>query len=295
MTEKIFSLIEEVGLVQKVEQLLAISKPSIRLDAVLWDEEKEEEPLMVGESKFGGLPDLPASLSWPANGEEHLAFLAQINLGDVVCKDKKCQLPPQGMLYFFYDIERQPWGFDPAEKDSWRVMYYDGDPAVLKQADLPSDLDEEVVFDEFAVKLKKEWTIPPFDSMEMEELEFSEDELDGYYDLIDKSELEFEEESEEESRLGRMLGYPDQIQGNMQVECELVDRGYNLAEEIDVSKLDVHEIEETAHRWVLLMQIESCGLTEMMWGDEGRVYFWIKKEDLVALRFDQVRLILQSY
>lgn len=31
----------------------------------------------------------------------------------------------------------------------------------------------------------------------------------------------------------------------------------------------------------------------MMWGDVGRLYYWIRREDLAQRRFDKVWLVLQ--
>jgi uncharacterized protein YwqG len=33
----------------------------------------------------------------------------------------------------------------------------------------------------------------------------------------------------------------------------------------------------------------------MMWGDAGRLYFWIRKQDLAEQSFDAVWAILQCY
>ncbi len=54
--------------------------------------------------------------------------------------------------------------------------------------------------------------------------------------------------------------------------------------------------EETARdRWMLLFQLDTvvCGDFELMFGDCGRIYFYITKEDLKERRFDRVWLILQ--
>ena len=50
-----------------------------------------------------------------------------------------------------------------------------------------------------------------------------------------------------------------------------------------------------ADRWVLLFQMGTVedDETELMYGDCGLIYFWIRKEDLAARNFDNVRLILQ--
>ncbi len=47
---------------------------------------------------------------------------------------------------------------------------------------------------------------------------------------------------------------------------------------------------------LLLTQINSEeDKTGMMWGDAGRLYFWMKKQDLKYLDFDKYWLILQCY
>ena len=45
--------------------------------------------------------------------------------------------------------------------------------------------------------------------------------------------------------------------------------------------------------WCLLAQFESDEASKMVWGDGGRVYFWIRKVDLAARRFDKVVLQAQ--
>ena len=57
------------------------------------------------------------------------------------------------------------------------------------------------------------------------------------------------------------------------------------------------EAEETAWKdWLLLFQLDS-GVTaenfDLMFGDSGSIYFYIRKEDLAARRFDRVWLIQQ--
>ena len=47
--------------------------------------------------------------------------------------------------------------------------------------------------------------------------------------------------------------------------------------------------------WLLLFQLGSSEESEMMWGDGGKLYFWIREQDLSALRFDNVWMVLQCY
>ena len=60
---------------------------------------------IVGESRFGGVPDVPENWSWPEdeNGEK-LAFLLQINLADVPAFAEK-PLPARGVLTFFLGLD----------------------------------------------------------------------------------------------------------------------------------------------------------------------------------------------
>ena len=52
-------------------------------------------------------------------------------------------------------------------------------------------------------------------------------------------------------------------------------------------------LEAGATDWRLLLQVDSDEQTGMMWGDMGRLYFMIHKDDLQYRRFDKVWQILQ--
>ena len=45
--------------------------------------------------------------------------------------------------------------------------------------------------------------------------------------------------------------------------------------------------------WQLLFQLDSDESMEMMWGDAGRIHFWIREQDLKNRDFGQVVLVLQ--
>ena len=77
-------------------------------------------------SKLGGKPNLPSDIRWPVNKKgRELDFLAQIHCPDL---PKNMGLPEEGTLFFFYDIDMQPWGIDQdKERYYWRVIYYPGE------------------------------------------------------------------------------------------------------------------------------------------------------------------------
>ncbi|GAA1564430.1 hypothetical protein GCM10009827_102520 [Dactylosporangium maewongense] len=47
--------------------------------------------------------------------------------------------------------------------------------------------------------------------------------------------------------------------------------------------------------WVLLLQVDSDNVTGWMWGDVGRLYYWIRRQDLVAGEFGRVRGVVQCH
>ncbi|MHC4402544.1 MAG: DUF1963 domain-containing protein [Planctomycetota bacterium] len=56
------------------------------------------------------------------------------------------------------------------------------------------------------------------------------------------------------------------------------------------------ELEKGAADWQLLLQIDSDeDNAGMMWGDMGRLYFWIRRDDLKKQAFGNVWMVLQCY
>jgi uncharacterized protein YwqG len=85
------------------------------------------------------------------------------------------------------------------------------------------------------------------------------------------------------------------IQNDMLIECEMVTNGIYCSEVPCISEEERKKFEKNRENWQLLLQldtIESDGC-EMMWGDCGRLYFYIKKDDLRNSNFDDCWLILQ--
>ena len=95
----------------------------------------------------------------------------------------------------------------------------------------------------------------------------------------------------------QLLGWPDIIQNNMTLECELVSRGHYLGgswESVPQEERDALRV-PSVQDWRLLFQLDmvASGDFELMFGDCGRIYFYIRREDLLARRFDRAWLVLQ--
>lgn len=244
--------------------------------------ELEEDDVPVGASKLGGCPDLPVGMEWPRreNGTV-LTFIAQVNLAQVHPFDTEGKLPEAGMLWFFYDCsdEGMPWGFDPQDADGWRVIYRED--GQLEPAQVPADL--EVSFSEAGVSFESRMDLPCCDSDLCGQVELPEEEEDDYYDWLE----------EREGSCNKLLGHSDNIQSGMELECEYVTNGVYCGNPDGYAEAKRRGLDKNAGNWSLLMQVESNEELGMMWGDMGRLYLWIRDEDLKARRFEKAWLILQ--
>lgn len=277
------------------EQLLNLAKNEIRISY-----SETELPISPAESKIGGKPDLPEGFVWPEfegkgylddeTATRPLSFLVQINLKDIALFDKENLLPHTGVLSFFYDLVTMTWGFEPSDKGSARVFYF-SDESALSPRDFPKNLSTDAILPELKIGFEPHISLPDFDSCINADLDFDCDEYDEIC-----SELGYEYDG-----LGdvtKLLGYADVIQSPMEEECERVTRGFRCGNPEDYAKTPAEEksdIKRKAGEWVLLFQMGTVtkGNYELMFGDCGHIYFWIRKADLAARNFDNVWLILQ--
>jgi len=121
-------------------------------------------------------------------------------------------------------------------------------------------------------------------------LGLSEREQDAYWGFLDAH-----YEAESGGVLHRILGHPDPIQGDMQLECQLVSHGLYAGDSSAYQHPRRKELELGALEWKLLLQLDSDDNARMMWGDLGRLHFWIRENALTARNFDEVWMILQCY
>lgn len=114
-SEKVMTLLRSRGLER-------IAEPCLRFRTL----QPNKKKLPLGSSRMGGNPDLPIGISWPISQGRPLDFLLQLNLSELPRKLVEDALPERGWLYFFYDLERGPWGYDVSHRHGWRVLFYDG-------------------------------------------------------------------------------------------------------------------------------------------------------------------------
>ena len=266
------------------KKLRSISRNEIRL---IYKQAKRKRSYLS--SKIGGKPAVPEGFVWPCYEGTPLSFMAQINLKDVANLDKDNLLPKSGILSFFYELDSMKWGYDPKDKGSARVFYFP-DEATLTAAEFPDELENYAKIPEYSVKFKAHISLP--------------ESIDDEYDDDDYDECceELGYEYDDDGERTKLLGYPDVIQNPMEEECETVSRGYSQGNPEDDKKIPEPEkadIKSKADEWIPLFQMgticdeDSDDDYELMFGDCGHIYFWIKKKDLAECNFDNIWLILQ--
>lgn len=280
------------------EELYAIVKALEKNEIVMLPDEKTKVS-HPGASKIGGKPFLPSNFVWPTytDKEENitrpLSFFCQIHLADIIPYDKEELLPSRGTLYFFYECESMKWGFDAEDHGAARVFYYDTtDLSGFAPRDIPKEISEDHVIPEISLQFKLEKSYPSFEEFEV------------YNDL----EVDFEEYDEVLQKLGidtdvcheyhKMLGYADVIQSEMLTEAERISRGLYCGdpESYQNTPKDVEvDIAKHAGDWTLLCQLSTIAKDgfEFMFGDSGMIYFYIKKDDLATMNFENVHFSVQ--
>lgn len=267
----------------RADQLVALAKPCIRLHRSA----RADWLLPVGSSKIGGCPDVPKSFEWPSWQGTPLAFLAQLDLSNLVDSEPAAVLPRSGLLSFFYDAEQQTWGFDPQDRGGWRVLYFSPEEA-LARCPFPNELPDDAQYPACRVGFYEAISIAPYESADIARLKLSKEEVNAYFEVLDGVTRD-----QEGQPLHQVLGHPDPIQGDMQLECQLASNGLYCGDSTGYQDPRRAELELSAAQWQLLFQLDSDDQANMMWGDVGRLYFWIRQADLQHLNFGGVWMVLQ--
>ena len=270
----------------------------IKKTAIVTDYTPAEETLPIGTSKFGGKPHLPANFLWPyyegadymdeETANRPLSFLAQFNLEEIAEFDTDNRLPHTGMLYFFYELCTMKWGFDPKDKGCAQV-YYIEDTTDIRPVDFPEDLAEDFIIPEFSLKFSSQKNVPDY-----EEIVGCCTDVD--WDCYDEERVLYGcDLSEEET--SKLLGYADLIQGDMLFQCAEIADGIYCGGVPEFTDGQCEKLMEERQEWTLLFQMSTVKKDgyELMFGDCGSIYFYIRKQDLKEKKFDDTWMILQCF
>jgi len=270
------------GLSRLAKDLDLVSKASIRLYTTRVD----ESTLNVGVSKLGSLPDLPPEIAWPKWKGLPQSFIAQINVNDVRPYDTDKLLPQGGMLWFFYDAQQQTFGADPSDRGGWRVIFRDEDDLTrLQRASAPATLPAASQFHACSLSFASEITLSQRPQLEIPNFDWTAEEQKKYEAMLST----FPTPADHAAVHNRLLGFPDTIQDDMRLECQLASHGVT-----DANDPHIAELSKGAKNWQLLLQVDSDEQAGMRWADAGMLYYWIEQADLQSHDFDDSWLVLQS-
>ncbi|HEY6944470.1 MAG TPA: YwqG family protein [Candidatus Acidoferrum sp.] len=287
----------DAGMSKIADEVAAVSREAFRIQTSA----ATDETLPIGASKLGGLPDLPANIAWPNREGAPLAFIGQINLREI---PSPSPLSQDGIVSFFYDNAQSAWGFDPKDQSSFRVLFFPM-PDELRRAhspvkEKPSSLLQKIkgssrkrsefYFQIFAVR---RLAFVPFQSIpdpcaKLLERPLRElDDQDMYANFFD--------EYSHQGPAHQLLGWPKVIQNEMELECQMVTNGIYMGDTSGYKHPRRAELEKSKQDWILLLQVDSDDDAQMMWGDAGMLYFWIRRQNLERADFDSAWCILQCY
>lgn len=259
------------GLQAKVAPL---AQPAIRLTKTM----APARSWLGGQPKADS-PDFP----WPTFKNMPLDFIAQLSLEDLAAAHPFDWLPATGSLLFFYEKEEMVWGFDPEDRGNWQVVYVENAEVEIDLPDgLSADMDGPPAF----LTASKGEVFPPEDSSLLEPLGLDDDEEEAYATQKD--------EGWGNRPMHQVGGFPAPVQGDcMEMECQLVTNGHYCGDGYAYDSDEAKTLAPGAKDWRLLFQFDSDDDLNIMWGDLGRIYFWVKEQDAKAKNFDNAWLILQ--
>ncbi|HEY0739234.1 MAG TPA: YwqG family protein [Herpetosiphonaceae bacterium] len=266
-------LIDEHGLSDHQVAILDTVRPAIFLRL------GSAEQGQLGQSRIGGVPDLPTSLAWPENPRQggYLAFLLQINLAELPVFSGN-PLPRRGMLYLFAD---------ESEDYSDQLIVYLGNEQ-LQPRRLPDDA--ELIIDWYDDLVPHQLTfllapdVPRWATSDYEDLST----------LLDDDELALNDlgRALSDGSIGKLLGHVSGIGHDPRGDAYVVrevnpDWIYNYEQR---GTLDMSQ----ARSWHNLLEIDSSHAVDLMFGDAGYLQVLIHGEDLIRQNFSRVYVNLES-
>ncbi|EJX02110.1 protein containing DUF1963 [gut metagenome] len=222
----------------------------------------------IGNSKYGGRPDMPEDFLWPMDDEQRpLSLLFQINCEELTDFHLEELLPTSGRLCFFYELGKQDW---EGLKNSVRVVYDDTPTELLHRVNFPESLSEEFRLDEFALYYRVRDSYPSLEDVNPNHPDYNLLQMqdDKYFELRQNLQSVPNDRS---VSLASILGYADLIENNV-----------------------VNDVKD----YVLLLQMPSIEveyMKELLFGDCGTIYFYISREDLKNRNFSNIKFEMQCY
>ena len=233
-------------------------------------------------SHFGGAPRLPAGVDWPRRDGAPLGFLARLSLPELHRAHPVDWLPPTGALLFFFDMDGDRWGFDPADRGSFAVLHVPDLPAP------PGPPEKAETLPQRAIACRRIDVLPSMALCDLEGVDVPDDEADR---LADAREAPFGNRPKHQ-----VSGYPSPIQDDeMALQCQLVTHGLYCGDRSGYKDPRAVSLKAGAADWRLLLQMDTDDSLGLMWGDCGTLYFWVEERKARTGDFADAWVVMQCY
>lgn len=271
--EQFTTLIHEHGLSEYQDEILASVRPAILLKL------GQAEPGHKGQSRIGGVPDLPLSIPWPKNSflDRYLCFILQINFAELPTFPDN-PLTKRGMLYLFAS---------ESSNSAEQLVFYDGseplEPIHLSQdTRLITDCYDNLVTHRLEFELFPD--IPRWATNDFERL----------CARLNLDELKLNDlgRTLSENSVGKLLGHVSGIGHDPREDAYIVREvnpewlyNYEQRQTLDMTR---------AQNWHNLLEVDSSRAVDLMFSDAGYLQVLIHTEDLKRLDFSTVYVNLES-
>ncbi|MDP0501343.1 MAG: YwqG family protein [Verrucomicrobiota bacterium JB022] len=232
---------------------------------------------------LGGMPMGGESFEWPRSARGPLPFVLQVDLTQLQAQHGPVEaLPDKGLLQFYYDLGSSVWGGQPTDgaARAWFVQLVEAD--LVLPIEEPDDLNPEYIYPRKHLAARAGVTYPAAPP--------------ALHGSPENAFLAIREAAYGGEPQHQLLGCPLEIQdGQQALHC--VKMAWGLSHE-DWQRRGAElqpQLAEELDKWILLAQIDSDDATQMMWGDVGKLFFWIRKDDLARRRFERCWMIFECY
>ena len=261
------------SLEEHVDAIVSMTAPSARIRL------RYDAVDVVSRSRMGGAPSVPVGFEWPELDGVPLMFVGQIDVADLAQVAGLDATPERGLLSFWID-SREVCDWDsPPHQGQWQVYLFD---TAEKRLEWHHLLPPPARLNSYALGFEAETTWPSMDLVQSV-LGIDRDSAWQYAAVVSNN--------GDAGPYHRMFGHPDEVQeDDMREEAQLAAHGLRSA---DLSRRQIElrkEVIGGAKDWVLLLQVD-CDSAVGFRG--GRLFYWIRREDLAAGRVDKCWAIVQ--
>ncbi len=267
----------------------ALARPAIHLSTRRVD----QTAIPSGSTALGGQPDLLPIVAWPAKQGVPMAFVGQIRVEEARPYDAAHLLPSGGLLSFFYDSQQETYGTEPSDRDGFRVLYTPGDLSGLQRLAFPDGLPTSARFAPCAVTFATVTTLAQQPNLEIAGLTWTAGQQQAYEAAVEKLQAQkLVQGSGQGEPQNQLLGFPDTLQDDMRMQCQLASHGVSTQNE--GSDPTAQAMAAGTANWQLLLQVDSDPHAGMRWGDGGMLYYWIERDALQRSSFDNAWVVMQT-